>query len=155
MSDELRILQEQIERRCRTLTSQYPDWPCRKGCDLCCRRLAALPSLTVAEWAVLQEGLAALPETVREGIRQRLATVTGPPFVCPFLDDASGACLVYESRPLACRMYGFYVERDKGLYCTEIHARVERGDFADAVWGNASALEDRAGALGDRSDLHP
>ena len=157
MNQQLRILHADIETRCRSLMEQHPDWPCRKGCADCCRRLAALPSLTEPEWELLNHGLSALPPPVQEEIRLRLQRIassnSGPPFPCPFLDDAAGACLVYEHRPLACRTYGFYIERDKGLYCAQILERVERGDFAGAVWGNACALDARAGTLGPRLDL--
>ena len=150
----LRILQAEIDIRCRALTAQHPDWPCRRGCDDCCRRLAALPSLSQPEWELLRQGVSALPETAQGEIRQRLASLPGgPPFVCPFLDDVSGACLVYEHRPLACRMYGFYAERDHGLYCGLILEREQRGDFAGAMWGNACAMDARAGDLGPRLDL--
>lgn len=152
MDPQLRILHADIESRCRSLAEQHADWPCRKGCADCCRRLAALPSLTGPEWELLQQGLAGLPRPVQMEIRQRLQLLTssnfGPPFTCPFLDDAAGACLVYTHRPLACRMYGFYVERDQGLYCGQILGRVEGGELAAAVWGNACAMHARAGALG-------
>jgi hypothetical protein len=42
---------------------------------------------------------------------------------------------------VACRTYGFYVQRDLGLYCGEIEARVEQGALADVVWGNQDAVE--------------
>lgn len=45
------------------------------------------------------------------------------PFVCPFLDRVSGACPVYAQRPVACRTYGFYVQRGRGVYCREIELR--------------------------------
>jgi hypothetical protein len=31
------------------------------GCDGCCRRLAEIPRLAIAEWAFLREGLLLLP----------------------------------------------------------------------------------------------
>ena len=104
--------------------------------------------MTAVEAELLHEGLAALTATVRDEIRERLARMTGPPYICPFMDDASGACMVYKHHPLACHTYGFYVERDQGLYCGIILERVEQGDFSDAVWGNACAINDRAQTLG-------
>jgi hypothetical protein len=47
-------------------------------------------------------------------------------------------------------MYGFYVERDRGLYCGRILERAERGEYDEVVWGNACAVEARAAALGPR-----
>ena len=114
---------------------------------MCCRRLAELPRLTRAEWDFLAEGLAALPRQVQIGIRDRiraLELVDGR-YVCPFLDRDEGSCLIYEHRPVACRTYGFYVERDRGLYCKQIEARVDSGEFVDVVWGNVAGVESRLG----------
>jgi len=71
------------------------------------------------------------------------------PLVCPLLDQASGACPVYAQRPVACRTYGFYVQRDLGLYCRDIEARVEDGTLADVVWGNHDAIDRWFAALGE------
>jgi uncharacterized protein len=68
------------------------------------------------------------------------------PIVCPLLER--GACLVYEVRPVACRMYGFYVDRDGGQFCDIIEAL-----HADVVWGNAAAVDAELSACGDRRDL--
>src|SRR5262249_25261076 len=64
-----------------------------------------------------------------------------PSPVCPFLDPQAGICLVYDYRPAACRTYGFYVERDRGLYCAIIERRVDAGEMVDVVWGNAAGVE--------------
>jgi hypothetical protein len=61
--------------------------------------------------------------------------------VCPFLDDSAGKCLEYAYRPVACRTYGFYVERDRGLYRAKIEAMVDRGECSDVIWGNQSAID--------------
>ena len=66
--------------------------------------------------------------------------------MCPFLED--GACLVYEVRPVACRTYGFYVDRDGGQYCELVGAL-----NADVVWGNGASVDVDLGALGARRDL--
>jgi Fe-S-cluster containining protein len=69
------------------------------------------------------------------------------------LEESTGACRVYVHRPVACRTYGFYVERDQGLYCSDIEARVADGGWADVVWGNQANIERRLGDLGDTRDL--
>ena len=51
------------------------------------------------------------------------------------LDRSAGACRVYAHLPLACRTYGFYVQRNKGLYSKDIESRVADGDWAEVVWG--------------------
>jgi Fe-S-cluster containining protein len=65
------------------------------------------------------------------------------------LDESEGACPVYAQRPVACRTYGFYVQRELGLYCADIEARVAGGELDDVVWGNHDAVDHALGALGD------
>ena len=154
MSGELRVLEADIAERVRSLTGAHPEWPCRKGCDACCRRLAAPPRLTAAEWEQLREGMASLATEIRREIASRIdAMPEAGPLTCPLLDRSGGICLVYEYRPVACRTYGFYRERDRGLYCEELHARVERGELGDPVWGNAAAIDSRLEACGETRTL--
>jgi Fe-S-cluster containining protein len=116
--------------------------------------LHELPSLAQAEWEFLMQGLVSLAEPLLwelEGrIRRLLPEAATPPFTCPFLDPGTGSCVIYEYRPVACRTYGFYVERDKGLYCEGIEARVGRGEMDDVVWGNHGAIEAGLADLGER-----
>jgi Fe-S-cluster containining protein len=44
--------------------------------------------------------------------------------------------MVYTQRPVACRTYGFYVQRKLGLYCRDIESREAEGALVDVVWGN-------------------
>jgi uncharacterized protein len=150
LSGALPILQELRDAtrdRAEAIATRYPDWPCRKGCDRCCRSLAQLPDLTGAEWQEVEAGLALLPAATRAEADARLSEARNfgaAPYTCPFLDQPEGACLIYEHRPIACRAYGFYVdERGMGLYCGIIGERVDAGEFSDAVWGNHSALEEK------------
>lgn len=152
MDTLLEVLQEEADARASSVTRGRA-WPCRRGCDLCCRRLAEVPRLTAAEWDALREGLAQLTPGQREEVGRRIRALPGSgPMTCPLL-DSEGACLVYEHRPLACRTYGFYRERDKGLYCPEIEGRVDRGDYEDVIWGNAEGFERRQSELGEMRDL--
>ena len=104
---------------------------------------------------MLRDGLAALPAQRLDEIRlAMLALSAGPrPLVCPLLDPASGACPVYAQRPVACRTYGFYVQRELGLYCHEIESRVADGVLADVVWGNHDAIDRRLAGLGETRTL--
>ena len=149
--DPLTQLDAAIETRVATIRAAHPDWLCGKGCDACCRRLATLPQLTPPEAERLRAALAALPASEIAAIRARLAAL-GPapkaPVTCPLLDPASGACPVYAARPVACRSYGFYVERDKGLYCAEIEALVAAGAYPHAVWGNHAPVDAALAGLG-------
>lgn len=70
------------------------------------------------------------------------------------LDRERGSCLVYAARPVACRTYGFYTERDGGLHCQEVGHAVERNDAASAVvWGNGEAVADDLKAFGETASL--
>ena len=145
-----------IDERVANIRDNHQDWLCRMGCDLCCKRLAEIPSLTSAEWALLKEGIKTLSTEQFASLSQKmeaLAVQTSRPVVCPLLDQSLGACSLYEFRPVACRTYGFYVQRDLGLYCNEIKAQVEQGALADVVWGNHDTIDRRLNALGDTRDL--
>ena len=141
---ELRVLHEKVATRAQSIETAHGAWPCRKGCDTCCTRLAATPDLTAAEWELLRPVVAVLPAEVH----RRIELLEGAlrPIVCPFLD--SGACLIYEARPVACRTYGFYVDRDGGQYCGLIESL-----NAQVVWGSGAAIERDLSALGERRDL--
>ena len=141
-----------IDTRVGSIRENRPDWLCGKGCDHCCRRLAAVPQLTATEWALLREGLTRLSPEQLDEVSQKMAVLgTAParPVVCPLLDQATGACPVYAQRPVACRTYGFYVQRDLGLYCHDIESRVAEGRLADVVWGNHDAIDQRLAGLGE------
>ena len=154
--ETIAVLHGEIEQRCQTIAASHVGWPCRKGCDLCCRRLAQLPELTLAEWDLVQLGLDVLPAAVRREALTRARTASeasAGPYTCPFLEFGSGACLIYERRPVACRTYGFYVERDQGLYCGGIKARVDQGEYAEVVWGNQAVIDARLTILGEKVSL--
>lgn len=149
-------LHADIDARVGTIRDARPDWQCARGCATCCRQLADVPRLTAVEWALLKQGLAALPPQRLEEIRgkvARLAAAPSRPIVCPMLDELEGACPVYAQRPVACRTYGFYVQRELGLYCGDIEARVAGGELADVVWGNHDAVDHALGTLGEARPL--
>jgi len=148
----LEVLQADVEARCGATRAAYPDWPCRKGCDRCCRSLAKVPEATAAEWQLVELSFGSLPADLRSEIERRIDDLRcqGAPFTCPFLDREAGDCLVYESRPIACRTYGYYVEREAGLYCGEIAALVQGGEADSVVWGNQCAIDARLDELGPR-----
>ncbi len=85
--------------------------------------------------------------------RQRIlaSASASRPVVCPLLDLASGACLVYDARPIACRAYGFYAERELVLGCRRIES-IGR-EVPGILWGNHEALEDRIRSLGPAAEL--
>jgi Fe-S-cluster containining protein len=149
-------LHDDIDERVSAIRLENPDWLCRMGCDGCCHRLAQIPELTLAEWTLFREGFATLSDEKQQEIRQNIATLSSQSprsIVCPMLDKAAGACLIYAYRPVACRTYGFYVERDKGLYCHDIELRVEQGELNNVVWGNHDTVNRHLDKLGDKRNL--
>ena len=151
MRSRLLAIYDDVERRTRATGDAHAWWPCRRGCDTCCRRLADVPRVVRAEWELLQEGLEALAPDVRAGVVGRIEELGArgregklPRHVtCPMLDEAEGACRVYAHRPGACRTYGFYVERGLGLHCelvTEAVAEREESG-APVMWGNQEGVD--------------
>ncbi len=138
-----------IDDRVQSILTDRTNWLCGKGCDGCCRQLARVPQITIAEWALLREGLTELaPEQLEEIAKRMAAQPLSRPVTCPLLDLSTGACPVYLHRPVACRTYGFYVQRDLGLYCHDIESLTADGKLADVVWGNHDAVDQRLAALG-------
>ena len=152
----LRRLHADIDARVVAIRESHPDWQCARGCATCCRQLADVPRLTAAEWALLKQGLMALPPDHLAAIRRKVAELArspSRPIVCPMLDETDGACPVYAQRPIACRTYGFYVQRALGLYCGDIESRVTGGELGEVVWGNHDAVDQALGALGEARAL--
>lgn len=152
----LERLHADIDARVAAIRSERPDWLCRQGCQGCCHRLADIPRLSLAEWRLLDEGLALLPSEILRAVAEDVAALAEQsvrPIVCPLLDRASGSCRVYPQRPIACRTYGFYLQRDKGLYCKDIEAQVDNGVLNDVVWGNHDAVDRRLQAQGETRAL--
>jgi Fe-S-cluster containining protein len=146
-------IQESIGFRVREITSRRREWPCRKGCDDCCRQLAGAPRVSSPEWRLIDAALKTLPSDVAGTARQRIRESASAvrPVVCPLLDADSRTCLVYEARPVACRAYGFYAERECVLGCFRIGAIAD--ELPDVVWGNHVALEGELCALGEAVEL--
>jgi Fe-S-cluster containining protein len=149
-------LHTDIDTRVASIRENRPDWLCGKGCDSCCRRLAEVPQLSAAEWDFLQQGLAELSTEHLAQISRDMAALASQktrPVVCPLLDNTTGACPVYAQRPVACRSYGFYVQRDKGLYCSDIESIFADGGLSDVVWGNHDAIDRQLAGLGESRSL--
>ncbi len=72
------------------------------------------------------------------------------------LDEDRGACTVYAARPIACRTYGFYTERDAGLHCDRVTRAVEAhaSDGSPPIlWGNGEAIAEDMRTLGELASL--
>lgn len=151
MGDKTEFLQNldaKIDARVQSIRAERDWWPCQRGCSFCCRHLAHPPELSAAEWERVDAAVSSLPDAVRVTVKQRINALMqqiteqtlGSAVVCPYLDEQEGACLIYDSRPIACRTYGFFVSRDHDQYCGQIETEVhQRGDHA-IVWGNAESI---------------
>jgi len=146
-------IQEAVRQRAEEVVANHPSWPCRKGCDDCCRQLASVPRVTGEEWQSIAAALSALSDDTAELVRRRIReSADAPrPVICPLLDRDSGTCLVYEARPVACRAYGFYAEREYVLGCSRIESIGQQ--FPEVVWGNHAVLEDELRSLGADATL--
>lgn len=127
-----RQLQQQVDLWFAGALQQFPAAiQCARGCAQCCRGLFDISLLDA--W-VLQQGFARLPAAVRQtakakaqvrlaDLQQRWPQLQSPYFLntlpdegwtempegdltpCPLL-SAAGLCLVYDHRPLTCRLHG-------------------------------------------------
>lgn len=144
----LHSLDEQIESRVQAIRSERNWWPCQRGCDACCRHLARPLELSSAEWERVDAAVAKLPASTQVLVEQKIAALLrqvveqtlGSAVVCPYLDEEARACLIYDSRPIACRTYGFFIARDHNQYCEQIETEVQTRRDEQIVWGNAEAL---------------
>jgi Fe-S-cluster containining protein len=145
----LEALYQRVEDRAADISGAHAWWPCRRGCDHCCRHLSAPLPLTGLEWRYLWEGFLRLPAEVQADVRARVAELgASRPYTCPFLDREAGACRVYAHRPLACRSYGFAAARNGGRWCHFISDLLARHGDGDIVWANQDALEETVASLG-------
>lgn len=151
----LPVLDARIEARAAATRDAHPWWPCAEGCDHCCRSLPHLPTITRAEWERLRDTTARLRPDVQDEIRARTASAPSVgPLTCPMLDRERGACLVYDARPVACRTYGFYTERDAGLHCNRVTKAVdENAADGPVIWGNGEAIAEDMKAFGEIASL--
>lgn len=145
--ETLAQINAEIETRVQAAQAARPVWPCKKGCDLCCRRLAQPLELTAVEWHRLQTGLAQLSKDIQAEIEQKILALREwdeaerPFIVCPMLDEKAGACHVYAHRPAACRMYGFYVSRHNNQWCHMIDELFEARELEGVTLGNLTAIK--------------
>lgn len=107
------------------------------------------------EWTRLRDAIAALDAESRaridDAVAARRELGDARPVVCPLLDTAAGLCRIYDARPIACRTYGFYADRDGVLGC---HRILEVAETDDAVvWGNHDGIESGRRALGESRSL--
>ena len=132
----LLLLDDDVARTTARIASEKPEWPCRRGCDHCCRSLSTPMRVSRAEYERIVAAIGVVPEV-------------SDPRVCPLL-DASGACRIYDARPIACRTYGFYAARDGGRGCSIVE---ESGVTDGVMLGNHDVIERALDELGDHKSL--
>ena len=96
--------------------------------------------------------VASLPAPVQVTIKRRIDSLLqqiaeqalSSAVVCPYLNEQEGACWIYDSRPIACRTYGFFVARDHDQYCEKIESEVNTRHDDGIIWGNAEAIRHEA-----------
>ncbi|MEM7332950.1 MAG: YkgJ family cysteine cluster protein [Chloroflexota bacterium] len=142
-NEELSQIYDEIEHRVSEAQTNKPIWPCQKGCDACCRRLAHVPEVTAVEWQQMQVGIQNLSPAIQAQFLEKISALKNHQegFVtCPLLDEEAGACLIYEHRPAACRMYGFYVSRYNNQWCQDIEDLFQAGELEGVTFGNFAAM---------------
>lgn len=122
MSDGRRL------RLARGLRGDIPKgFPCKASCFECCK--TPVQMLRV-EWEHIKTlpvyaELEGLPDDTileiasREPSERELVVISTKEGWCPFIDKTSGACRIYEERPLTCRLYGqmFFMPCQEGVEC--------------------------------------
>lgn len=99
--------EERVARRLDFIYSQVPMNNCRRCADCCFNS----PQVHPIEFLSIYEWLTALPELKqlhlgRKLIEYELLNLTTLKNKCPFLKRLG--CLIYERRPLQCRLFGLY-----------------------------------------------
>lgn len=144
----LQSLDAQIESKVQAIRADRDWWLCQRGCDSCCRHLAHPPELSPAEWERVDTAVASLPAPIQAVVEQKIedllrqiaAQSLGSVVACPYLNEQEGACWIYDSRPIVCRTYGFFVGRGHDQYCEQIETEVNNRSDEAIVWGNAEAI---------------
>ena len=150
-----KILERADQHFAAVLESQPQNLQCGRGCSLCCHGLFEIGSGDVP---LLAEGLEALhPMRRKKIIRRALEIVESSHHPnlrdctpaekaaffdrtqsthCPSLDE-SGACQMYESRPLVCRTFGLPLRDGRkflGDVCDLNFTDASRADQKRAAW---------------------
>jgi len=134
--DQYREILKRVDSKFRQIQSMHGrQMQCGKGCAMCCHGLF---DISLADAVGVAEGFAALSPDIRAQVLARAETVQdsiglhlmhrddprtdevadsfAEPPRCPMLGP-SNECLIYEHRPLACRLEGLpMVDRRDGLF---------------------------------------
>jgi Fe-S-cluster containining protein len=110
---------------------------CRKGCSQCCSQIFRI---TQTDAAIMKIHLNELPRKTKEILKKKSEKynlkiknnnispdeyITEPKIPCPALDD-TGACMIYEARPIICRRFGppvYDYKNPEKLFACELNFR--------------------------------
>lgn len=145
------ILRKADEHFETVLRAQPQNLQCGRGCSLCCYGLFEIGSGDVP---LIAEGLDALHPTRRKRIIRKALELAAPNLrecsldekeaffeetkatPCPALDE-TGACLMYEHRPLVCRTFGLPLREGRkyiGDICELNFRESTRDERMRAAW---------------------
>ncbi len=146
---EFEALLQELEKNFENVKRRYPkEVRCRKGCHECC--LAPF-DLSLVEALYLAQAFRRLPRRDRREVERRLQKyekdwekkVPKPatPFLlstvklsCPFLNE-KGLCLVYDYRPVTCRVYGLPLEIQGEAYVCPRSGFEPGKTYPTVLWG--------------------
>lgn len=145
-----------LDRLVAAVRAAYPGVRCGAGCSGCCDSATAVFDVWPEEWKRIEAHVATrwTPER-RAAFKARFDREHGgrlkayrllgaikhfepvadrywakEGYRCPFLED--GKCSIYEARPLACRMYGYFAVRGRWLAPPSIYGcRMQADYFSD------------------------
>ena len=129
-----------ISDETRALADQAGSLPCPTGCFDCCRNTATM-SISLAEAKHLSIGLKMLPHQIQKNVQEKaertinkieqegdseekvvMAGVESAEIIkghvegeCPML--LSGVCVVYDYRPIICRVWGYPIQNNLEVAC--------------------------------------
>lgn len=109
------VEKKRVSRRLDFIYGQVPDFLCDR-CGKCCFNCAETYFL---EFLQIYDHLRSLPQEqqrpiIRRLVQYELFNLMTLDYECPFLEAGGeeGACLIYEVRPLACRFFGLYPDKE-------------------------------------------
>lgn len=147
-----------LDRLLAAVRAAYPGVRCAEGCSGCCDSSTAIFDVWPEEWTRIEAHVSSrwTPERRaafrarfdgEHGHRLRAYRLLGAikhfepvadrywakeGYRCPFLED--GRCAIYEARPLACRMYGFFAIRGRWLAQPSVYGcRMQADYFGDEL----------------------
>lgn len=116
-------------------------WPCKAGCNGCClawvliseaegRQLQKLNTKSIRNRAraAIKKARGFYGQLPISELTKKMIGKTEP---CPAL--ANGLCVLYENRPMACRLYGFSEQDKELLACEKVRLAINENGGAGCI----------------------